>query len=229
MKKVKKFLLGNIKTVIAFFIGAIVFGSISAVVATGIAASSVDYTTTANNNVQNMGDALDDLYTIAVDVKQQYNTCTGNLSTCQTNLSTYINPNNNFGTPQYYAFGRYKGWCSSTDCNSYADFPTTSINPPSGENAYAVKYADGGYGICITRSGTPHCFRGRNFAYEAQHIQKVFSGANDSCSVSSSNVGCNGSGFYCNVSSDGYVNCLDYGTFTRCDLYGSGYVFCEYI
>ena len=59
MKKIEK---GDI---IAFLIGAFLFGGIGVVVATGIASSGVDYTTNENNNVATVEDALDDLYTKA--------------------------------------------------------------------------------------------------------------------------------------------------------------------
>ena len=47
---------------IVFIVGAIIFGSIGVVVATTIASSSVNYTTTTNNKVETVEDALDDLY-----------------------------------------------------------------------------------------------------------------------------------------------------------------------
>ena len=209
MKKVKRFLIGNIKTVIAFVLGTLISG-VTVYAATVIAASQVGYTPPSGSGISstNVQGAIDELYTRA---------------------NTWINPNNNFGTPRYYAFGTYKGWCSSSDtsCNSYSDFPTTSTSAPSGKNVYAAKYADGGYGVCINRNGTPHCFRGRNWIAEAQHIQKVFSGANDSCYVGSSGVYCDASDFSCNVSSSGRVYCYDAGTNADCGVSVDGYVLCS--
>ena len=143
--------------------------------------------------------------------------------------STWINPNNNFGTPQYYAFGKYKGWCSSTDtkCNSYSDFPTTSTTPPSGKNVYAAIYADGEYGLCIKRNGIEHCFRGRNWIAEAQHMQKVFSGANDSYNFATTYINFFGSDFECSVNAKGRVYCGDLGTDALCLLDSTGYVDCR--
>ena len=209
MKKIKKFLLGNIKTVIAFVLGTLISG-VTVYAATVIFASQVGYTPPSGSGISstNVQGAVDELYTRA---------------------NTWINPNNNFGTPQYYAFGTYKGWCSITDtnCNSYADFPTTSTSAPSGKNVYATKYEDGGYGVCINRNGTPHCFRGRNWAYESEHVQKVFSGANDSCNVSSSRVNCHASDFFCSVDSIGRVSCEDNGTRANCYVYVDGRVRCS--
>lgn len=208
MKKVKRFLIGNIKTVIAFVLGTLISG-VTVYAATVIAASQVGYTPPSGSGISstNVQGAIDELYTRA---------------------NTWINPNNNFGTPQYYAFGTYNGWCSGsdTDCNSLSDFPTTSTSAPSGKNVYAAKYADGGYGVCINRNGTPHCFRGRNWIAEAQHIQKVFSGAYDSCDVYSSYVYCGASEFRCSVHSSGRVNCDDSGAGARCSVLGNGSVRC---
>ena len=57
MKRIKK---GHI---IAFLIGALLFGSIGVVVATNISSSTIDYVTANNQNVATVEDALDDLYT----------------------------------------------------------------------------------------------------------------------------------------------------------------------
>lgn len=209
MKKLRKLLKTNIKIVLAFIIGGIVFGTIGVYAATTLLSQSVYYNNSASGATStNVQGAIDELYTRA---------------------NTWINPNNNFGTPQYYAFGTYKGWCSSSDtnCNSYSDFPTTSTSAPSGKNVYAARYADGGYGVCINRNGTPHCFRGRNWIAEAQHIQKVFSGANDSCFDYSSDVTCYASDFGCDVYWDGSVYCYDLGANAYCSVDDSGYVMCD--
>lgn len=206
MKKLRKLLKTNIKIVLAFIIGGIVFGTIGVYAATTLLSQSVYYNnSTSGATSTNVQGAIDELYTRS---------------------NTWINPMN-MGTPQYYAFGTYKGWCSSTDtnCNSYADFPTTATTPPSGKNVYAAKYADGGYGVCIKRNGTQHCFRGRNYIAEREHVQKVFSDI--SCNVGSSRVDCYASDFYCDVRSNGYVNCSDGGTYAYCYVYDSGYVRCD--
>jgi len=52
----------NIKVIVAFLMGAILFGGMGVVLATNIASSSVNYTTSKNANVANVEDALDDLY-----------------------------------------------------------------------------------------------------------------------------------------------------------------------
>ena len=205
MKKIKKILIGNIKIVVAFVLGVIISGL--GVYAATVASSSVSYSNTSSgSSATTVKDALDELYTKA---------------------TTWINPNNNFGTPTYYAFGTYKGWCSSTNtnCNSYSDFPTTSTTPPSGKNVYAAKYADGGYGVCFKRDGTEHCFRGRNWIAEAQHVQKVFSVV--SCYGDSSYVNCSARGFNCNVNSNGSVYCFDNGTGANCNVRDFGLVQCS--
>ena len=201
MKRIKNFFKNNVKVLVAFIIGILVSG-VSVYAATVIGAAEVSYT---NNSQTNVSGALDTLYTRS---------------------NTWIDPSN-MGTPQYYAFGRYKGWCSSTDtnCNSYSEFPTTSTSAPSGKNVYAAKYADGEYGVCIKRNGTQHCFRGRNWIAESKHIQKVFSDI--SCDVNSFNVNCSASDFYCGVYSDGFVTCDDYGSYENCYVDSYGFVNCD--
>lgn len=205
MKKIKEIFSKNTKVIIAFILGLIISGT-GVYAATTLLSQSVYYNnSTSGATSTNVQGALDELYTKA---------------------NTWINPNNNFGTPQYYAFGTYKGWCSDTDtnCNSYSNFPTRSTTPPSGKNVYAAKYADGGYGVCIKRNGTQHCFRGRNWIAEAQHVQKVFSDV--SCDVGLSYVNCSASDFYCNVYSLGYVDCYDSGSRAGCYVNDNGYVLC---
>ena len=215
MKKIKEIIKNNIKIVIAFILGGVVFGTLGVYAATTLLSQSVYYNNTNSGATStNVQGALDELYTRA---------------------SKWLNPND-MGTPQYYATtGTYKGWCSSTDrnCNSYANFPTTSTTPPSGKNVYAAKYKDGQYGVCIKRNGKEHCFRARNYKVEAKHVQEVFSdvGTYDSstglgCSVDSSSVSCRASDFYCSVSSDGIVYCRDYGATGSCDVFTDGSVNC---
>ena len=50
------------KNIFGFILGIILFGSIGVVLATNIASSTVDYTTTNNQNVATVEDVLDDLY-----------------------------------------------------------------------------------------------------------------------------------------------------------------------
>ena len=184
---------------IGMIIGGIALGVSSVVADTIINSTSVAYKTTT------VKAALDNLYDRS---------------------DTWLNPND-MGTPKYYAFGQYKGWCTSTDtnCNSYADFPTTATTPPSGKNVYAAKYADGQYGVCIKRNGKEHCFRGRNYIAEAKHVQEVFSDI--SCRMYSSYVRCGAaSDFSCLVYSSGRVYCYDFGAGSRCNVDSDGTVDC---
>ena len=61
MKKIKIFLIGNIKTVVAFILGIMISGT-TVIAATVIASSQVSYT---NNSQETVQGALDDLYTKA--------------------------------------------------------------------------------------------------------------------------------------------------------------------
>ena len=79
--KIKDMIKRNVKVIIAFIIGAILFGCIGTVIATNIASSSVNYTTSKNANVENVEDALDDLYDQIIGHPIQcYNGTCGKLS-----------------------------------------------------------------------------------------------------------------------------------------------------
>lgn len=200
MKKILKRI--DLKNIVAFVVGGIMFGGITVVVAGQILASQVSYTKNGQSTVDG---ALDELYVRS---------------------SIWVDPMN-METPQYYAYGTYKGWCSSTDtsCSSYSNFPTTSTTPPSGKRIYAAKYEDGGYGICVKKDGTQYCFRGRNYTAEEKHIYWAFRlYMMGNCATSSS---CSTSDFACNVSPDGSVNCTSSGgTYERCNVTSAGSVIC---
>ena len=136
MKKIKEIIKNNIKIVIAFILGGVVFGTLGVYAATTLLSQSVYYNNTNSGATStNVQGALDELYTRA---------------------SKWLNPND-MGTPQYYATtGKYKGWCSSTDtnCNSYADFPTTATTPPSGNmspKSTGIANRRNTSGLCPTR------------------------------------------------------------------------------
>ncbi len=143
-------------------------------------------------------------------------------------LYTKANATNHYdlGTPIYYAFGNYKGWCSSTDseCNTLSDFPTTDTTPPEGRNVYAAKYADSQYGICINRGGKEYCFRGRNYIIEAKHLQSVFSDI--SCREFENGVTCDATDFSCTILSKGYTGCLEIESNDHCYINDYGSIKC---
>ena len=204
--KLTKFIKNNIKLFVGIIIGGILFGGATYVIATEIASSNITYTGNGQSTVEG---AINDLYGKA-----------NSDSFWVKKYKTFV------AAPQYYAFGTYKGWCSSTDtdCSSYAKFPTTSTTPPSGKNVYAAQYADGQYGVCIKRNGTEHCFRGRNYTAESKHVQDVYSDI--SCDVNSYSVACNASDFECYVYSNGGVTCYDRGSSENCNVYTNGYLKC---
>lgn len=74
MKKVKKFLLGNIKTVVSFILGIIISG-VTVYAATIIASNQVGYDNTSSGmSATNVQDAIDELYTKAnsIECKKGY-------------------------------------------------------------------------------------------------------------------------------------------------------------
>jgi len=201
------------KKIFYIILGGIIFSTITVLAASTLSSNEVFYKR-VNNQDMTVQQALDDLYTKATS------------SSCPE--GNYCISNDDFGTPEYYAFGTYKGWCSGTDtsCNSYANFPTTETSAPTGKNVYAAKYADGQYGVCIIRNGTEHCFRARNYIAESKHIQEVFSDI--SCYVSTyGTVECDASDFVCNVNPQGSVFCGDYDSENTCDVYVNGSVECS--
>lgn len=63
MKKIKKFLLGNVKIVLAFVLGATISGTTVYAATTLFASNQVGYNNTSSNSpATNVQDALDDLF-----------------------------------------------------------------------------------------------------------------------------------------------------------------------
>ena len=113
MKRIRKLIKENKKLLFGVIIGVILTST--TVYAVQAIATSITYdNTTSGLQATNVQDAVDELYTKA------------------NSDSFWLKKYKTFAaTPQYYAYGTYKGWCSSTDtnCNSYADFPTTETTP----------------------------------------------------------------------------------------------------
>lgn len=73
MKKVKKFLLGNIKTVVAFILGIIISGRIVYAATIRLNSNQVGYdNTSSGTSATNIQDALDELYTTANTIDSSY-------------------------------------------------------------------------------------------------------------------------------------------------------------
>ena len=99
--------------ILSFLIGAILFGGISVVLATGLASSGIDYTTTANNNVETVGDALDDLYPVIMSGKYYDD-------------NNYLNPKyiNGDGVGGEISFVYWNTWFDDTGCE-YNQIPSS--------------------------------------------------------------------------------------------------------
>ena len=209
-RRLKFFVKDNLKVVVAFIIGIIMSS-------TGVYAATI-YFDGVNVGYDNTTSGLS-----STDVQAA-------IDEINTTVDTWMDTSN-MGTPQYYAFGKYKGWCSSTDtyCNSYANFPTTST-PPTGRRVYATKYTDDQYGVCIKRNdGTSYCFKSRNYVAESKHIYKAFSGENVTCDDRTSVVDCFDVDFSCTFYSTGDVSCIDRVAKVFCSVSGDGYVACNNI
>ena len=121
--------------------------------------------------------------------------------------STLVKPKNN---TVYFAFG-------TPTTSSTTDYTTLNKN-------VFVALNGGQKSVCIIRNNRLHCFDNNNYAIEQQHIQQVFSDV--SCNVNSSYVSCSASDFYCQVSSNGYVDCDDNGSREYCYVNTDGSVRC---
>ena len=197
MKKTKKFLLGNIKIVVAFILGAIISGT-GVYAAILYASSDVGYDNTSSGmTATNVQDALDELYTKA------------------NSDSFWLKKYETFaGRPTNYIFN-----------GTNAPTTSSSTTPPSGKNVYLGLYADNQYGVCIKRNGTEHCFRYNNWIAESKHIQEVFSDI--SCTLTANRVHCNAaSDFSCAINANGNIGCTDLGTNEDCRVYGGGSLQC---
>lgn len=208
MKNIGKIFKENIKVIVAFVIGGIVFGGVGVVIAGDILASNVKYTKNSQTTVDG---ALDTLYTRS---------------------SKWVNPND-MGTPLAYAYGTYKGWCTNTDTNC-SSLPIgngngeASTTPPSGKNVYLGIYPqDGQFGVCIKRNGKEHCFRARNYIAEIRHMTEVFSDITCYSIASSGKVNCDASDFRCFVDPGGSVHCTDLGTGSFCGVIHDGSMHCS--
>ncbi len=202
MSKINYILKNNIKRIIGITLGITITYVIGVGASSLIEANEVLYDNTTSKLIStNVQSAIDELNTKA---------------------NEYI-----LGSPIYYAYGQYKGWCSSTDtgCNTATDFPVTSTIPPEGHNVYATKFADGQYGICVNRGESEYCFRGRNWIIEKERIQELFSNA--TCDISSTDVYCYDSDSDCYANSSGGVGCGDYKNNEDCNLSWMGFINCE--
>lgn len=171
MKKIKKFLSGKVKLIVAFVFGLVVTSTL--VYATTILYSSdeVSYDNSLSGLVStNVQGAIDELFTKA------------NLCGSTSGDSIY--------TPISYGF-------------DYIDEYTSASEVP--HQVFLVKYRGlRKYGVCIEGGD---CFRYNNYDEEKIHIQKVFENLGGSCEFYSTSIACSYSSTYCEIYSDGEVNC----------------------
>lgn len=100
---------------------------------------------------------------------------------------------------------------------SYIDFTTLETN-----NKKTILVSKNG--VCIKRNNKVSCFKVNNYSVEKDHIQQVFSDAR--CYFYPDSVSCEDSDFYCNVKSNGYVDCHDYSDYSFCSVSTDGSVNC---
>ena len=115
-----------------------------------------------------------------------------------------------------------------TRANSWANpsyFTTLGLNMSSMQKNARKTMIASKSGILFKRSnGTVHYLKANYWAYEKDHIQKIFSDI--SCYVDPSYVICSASDYYCDVKSDGRALCRDTSDNSVCSVSGSGSVVC---
>ncbi len=201
MSKINNILKNNIKRIIGITLVITITYVIGVGASSLIEANEVLYDNTTSKLIStNVQSAIDELNTKA---------------------NEYI-----LGSPIYYAYGQYKGWCNTTNtsCNFYEDFPETNTTPPTDYKVYAAKYEDGQYGSCINKDGKEYCFRARNWTVENEYIQEVF--RDGSCELYMSYTQCSTTSLLCRVYAEGYVLCSDLEARKYCAVYSDGCVFC---
>ena len=181
MKKIKQLLLGNIKVIIGFIIGAIISGSTVYALTIFINANQIAYDKTNSGLISsNVQEVLNEIYykTTSEDyLLEKYQELIG----IPTN---YLNDGNNAPT---------------------TESPTT---PPEGKSVYLALYADGEYGVCVKRKGVQHCFVHGNYIVESKHLLEVFPDA--TCTYSTSDgYNCYARDHWCSVRPSGVVVCDD--------------------
>ena len=238
--KIKRLIKDNL---LGFVIGAIVFSSIGVVAATTLGPSDYWFKTTKNSNVENVEDALDDLYTYAPNLPIVcYNGVCGEL--------LYRYWNNSFA--------------GSTGENLFDSTHMPTVNYATREslehNYGAINFADNpvyirsvlidgnivGHQTCLWYNNSEFCFSND---YWAGTIDDFVSGPavqtqlklqrdmQEAFNISMGDVNCtyvNGYascyvddyGFNCYSSYSGYVYCNSVVTQNRCNINASGSAYC---
>jgi len=209
------------KKIFYIILGGIIFSTITVLAATTLSSNEVFYKR-VNNQDMTVQQALDDLYTktdTITNLENENASLQEQLQAAQAACpsGSICISNADFGTPQYYAFDENNPPTTSSTTN-YTTLKT---------NVYVGLYEDNQYGVCINRNGTQHCFRYDNWFAEREHLQEVFSGANNSCDVQTTAIYCDAPDFRCNAFSYGLVNCLEHYTDSFCVVNGNGSVNCS--
>ena len=252
--KIKRIIKNNL---LGFVIGAIVFSSIGIVAATTLGPSDYWFETTKNSNVENVEDALDDLYTLVPDFPITcYNGTCGKLSYRYWNNSfqyTYVD-----GTPENDV-GKFDSTHMPT--TTYVTRALLEQNYGSSnfaDNPYYIKSVlidDNvvGHQACIWYNNKEFCMApgywigtiGSGSEYYSdtageqtaiklhRDIQNTLGVTlpNSTCSYHSAGVTCriNNLEFYdeCYCYSSGYVSCGSFMIGGHCNVNGNGHANCD--
>ena len=128
--------------------------------------------------------------------------------------------------PVYYAYADIGKMAESEDDLFATDKDIMTI--PGITNNYTtighntfIKFEGPEKSVCVIINGNLECFKNNNYENEKVHLQSIFEEAN--CTEYGSHFDCDDGAWYCNVYSDGHVECYDYSsTLDSCLLRGVG-------
>ena len=236
----KKLIKSNI---FSFFLGSILFGGITTVLATTILSSSVSYT---NNNQTTVESALNELYSKAsrldgwIDPRGLNTDGTGgrysfvywndnfsSTSYTSTQVPTGTGLNGTYQTREQLATA-YSNWSNvpvyikTTKVNGTVTGHVACLWYNNREFCIAPNYWTGTIGVNNTTEGTNTKAKLKADMENALGITI----ADSSCRSSRGSASCSAGDFGCDANSDGYVSCGSNVTFEGCYVYGSGDASC---
>ena len=227
MKKLGSFIKSNTKLFIGFILGALIFGSIGAVVAGTVASSEITYT---NNGQTTVEGAINDLYGKAAKIPVDY--------------YKYWNDNYSDGSYSEESESYSEGSVPSTVYASYtslvsgsADKPfirTTYVNgSPKKHNACLylgninkVFCIEQGFWEVVTGTNTSSTENGERVTTSLKvAMEKALGTSTTSCYTNANFARCYVGSAYCSAHSGGYVDCDD-GVSLECSVESEGEAKC---
>ena len=93
-------------------------------------------------------------------------------------------------------------------------------------NRSNTKFANSN-GLCVVINRKLVCFKTDNYEVEKEHLKQVFYD-NTKCTQSSDEIYCQDFGYYCRATEEGLVSCtnMQAGSYTYCDVFSDGTIDC---